>query len=56
MKIKVTVEQLSMLRVACLLAAKRHTELANSVSDCELQEILESKAATYNELYRMLHS
>lgn len=54
MKIKLTVEQLTMLRVACLLAAKLHKERADEACDPELKELLTYKAEGYNELYQML--
>lgn len=53
MKAKLNVEQLSMLRIACLLAAKLHKERANEARDPELKELLTYKAEGYKELYQM---
>lgn len=56
MKIKLNMEQISMLRMACLLAAKQHNEQAEKAHDPELKDMLAYKAEGYNELYQLLHA
>ena len=54
MKAKLSLEQISMLRTACLLAAKQHKEQADKAHDPELREKLAYKYECYMELYKLL--
>ena len=56
MKSKLSLEQISMLRTACLLAAKQHKEQADKARDHELRETLAYKYERYIELYKVLHT
>ncbi len=52
--IKLTTKELSLLRVACLLAAKEARARAEDVKDKELVGIYMEQAAIYDDLYSKL--
>ena len=56
MKAKLRLEQISMLRTACLLAAKQHKEQADKAHDPELREELAYKYECYMKLYKLLYT
>ena len=56
MKAKLSLEQISMLRTACLLTAKQHKEQADKAHDPELREKLAYKYECYMELHKVLHT
>lgn len=54
MKIKLSLEQISLLRMACLISAKQHQEQADKAHDLELKDMLEYKSECYTDLYKLL--
>ena len=55
-KSKLSLEQISMLRTACWLAAKQHKEQADKARDPALREKLAYKYECYMELYKLLYT
>ena len=56
MKVELTEEQISALRVACLIAVKEYGACAKEeLHDHGKGKCLKSKAAMYSDLYCMLH-
>lgn len=55
MMINLTEEQLSALRVACLVTAKQAKARADETNDRELIGIFMEQAAMYEDLYCILH-
>ena len=56
MKVKLSLEQIRMLRAACLLVSNQCKEQANSACNPELKARLAHRADAYMQLYKLSHT